>query len=438
MISFSSHSRMVLISIFLLLLLSCSGTTDAFPFSKTSGVTELTPATFNQFVSSHKPVYILFYAPWCGHCRKIHPEWEKFAQATQGTIRVGAVNADEHSQLGQQFGIRGFPTIKYWNVGEKQINKANEYDGPRQASSIQNRAMSLITAAGVNSIRNSNALREAVRAAPAKKAVVLFSAKTRIPPIFAVLSHSPKLKSMPFYFVGGQSKSTFAAEFGVDQLPTIAVLNATEENNSNNNNIKTVAYKGKQIAYEPIAKFLLACATDTVDELETEGTANGGDNNEGQNNEKTSKVNDNNNGSSSSKFAMPVRPVRLTAQMLENFCSPKMHKNGEKAPLCVISLTSAFKLDSVHELFRNEPLLFFEAHADRDVLLNALTDTLGLSDVAGKLKSEDAHNVLLLRAPKRNMIRYKVLDGVNTPDTLNAFLQKTMAGELQLEKKTLS
>ncbi|ORC93610.1 putative thioredoxin [Trypanosoma theileri] len=428
----------MLLSIFLLLLFTSSGTTNAFPFSKSSGVTELTPATFNQFVSTHKPVYILFYAPWCGHCRKIHPEWEKFAQATQGTIRVGALNADEHSQLGQQFGIRGFPTIKYWNVGEKKIYKASEYDGPRQASAIQNRAMSLITSAGIKTILNSDALREAVRAAPEKKVVVLFSSKTRIPPIFSVLSHSPRLKSMPFYFVGGQAKSTLAAEFGVHQLPTIAVLNATEEN------INTVVYKGKQIAYEPIAKFLLACATNTLDELETEGTASGGEDNEGKNNEKTSNVNDNgnnnnnNNGDTNSRLAMPVRPVRLTTQLLENFCSPKMHRNGEKAPLCVVSLTNAFKLDSVHELFRNEPLLFFEAHEDRDVLLTALRESFELSDVVDKLKSENTHNVLLLRAPKRDTIRYKVLEDVKSSDDLNTFLQKAMSGELQLEKKTVS
>ncbi|RNF11207.1 thioredoxin [Trypanosoma rangeli] len=245
-----------------MILLTSKGV-EGFPFTKSSGVVELTPASFNRFVSSHKPVYILFYAPWCGHCRKIHPEWEKFAQAVQGTIRVGAINADEHSQLGHQFGVRGFPTIKYWNVGEKDINKAQEYGGPRQAGAIQSSAMSQITSAGIKTIASSDALRKAVRMAPEKKVVVLFSSKQRVPAIFSVLSHSPRLKSMPFCFVGGQVKNELAAEFGVQAFPSIAVLNATD------GEIKTVVYPGKQIAYEPIAKFLLESATNVSDKSAT-------------------------------------------------------------------------------------------------------------------------------------------------------------------------
>ncbi|KEG06549.1 putative thioredoxin [Trypanosoma grayi] len=420
---FSSATVPLSVMLLLLLFLMNSGLAEAFPFSKASGVVELTPATLNQFVSTHKPVYVLFYAPWCGHCRKIHPEWEKFAQAVQGTIRVGAVNADAHKELGQQFSIRGFPTIKYWNVGEKRLNKALEYEGPRQASSLQAKAMSLITSTNVKKILNSDALREAVQNAPEKKAAVLFSSKSHVPPIFSVLSYSPRLKSMPFYFVGSQAKAGLALEFGVQQLPSIVVLNATD------GDIQKVAYPEKQISYEPIAKFLLACATDTLDEYRT---------GKGKDERVSEATGGGNSSSSGSKLALPVRPVRLTADALESFCSPKMHKNGEKAPLCVVSLTSAFKLDSVHELFRNEPLLFFEAHADRDMLIAALEEKIGLGAVATALKGEKPHDVLLLRAPKRDTVRYALLDEVKTADSLNAVLQKVVAGELPLAKKVVS
>ncbi|KAH8607401.1 putative Thioredoxin [Trypanosoma vivax] len=232
----------------------------AFPFPKSSGVVELTPSTLPGFLSTHKPVFILFYAPWCGHCRRIHPEWEKFAKAVEGVVRVGAINVDEHQQVGQQFSIRGFPTVKFWGLGEKVMNKAEDYNGQRDAGSIQARAISVITSSSVKELSTSKELRDAAESAPGKKIVVLFSAKSRVPPIYAVLSHSPRLKVMPFYFVGKQMDSDLAKEFGVEKLPGIVVLNATGAD------MKMVKYPGKKIAYNPIAKYLLACAVDTFDE----------------------------------------------------------------------------------------------------------------------------------------------------------------------------
>ncbi|EKF39342.1 thioredoxin, putative [Trypanosoma cruzi marinkellei] len=413
---------------FMILLLTSNVFAEAFPFTKFSGVVELTPATFKNFVSSHKPVYILFYAPWCGHCRKIHPEWEKFAQAAYGTVRVGAINADEHSQIAGQFGIRGFPTIKYWNVGEKNINKAQEYNGPRQAKSLQANAMNQITSSGVKKVKSSDALREAAQKAPEKKIVVLFSSKPRIPAIFAVLSHSPRLKSMPFYFVGENAKKEVLEEFGVQERPSIAVLNATE------GDIKTVLYPGKQIAYEPIAKFLLACATDDADMLDA-ATGNAGESPE--ENDSGKEKNTAAAGGGTPTPALPVRPVRLTAQLLADFCVPATLRVHERAPLCVLSLTSAFTLERVHEMFRNEPLLFFEADEDRDVILSALREDLGLEEVANSLEGGAAHQMLLLRAAKRDTIRYKLLDGIETVEGANEVLQRVLSGDLQLGKKVL-
>ncbi|RNF20506.1 thioredoxin [Trypanosoma conorhini] len=415
------------------LLLTSTGVVEGFPFTKSSGVVELTPASFNRFVSSHKPVYVLFYAPWCGHCRKIHPEWEKFAQAVQGTIRVGAVNADEHSQLGHQFGVRGFPTIKYWNLGEKNISKAQEYGGPRQAGAIQSSAMSQISSAGIKTIKSGDALRKAVHMAPEKKVVVLFSSKQRVPAIFSVLSLSPRLKSMPFYFIGGQVKNELAAEFGVQALPSIAVLNAT------GGNISTVVYTGKQIAYEPIAKFLSEFATDVADKsaAASEKDTDGAEVKDSGKDKNSATATAGAGGSSQGRPALPVRPVRLTTELLADFCLPKTLRTNGQAPLCVVSLTSAFTLDRVHDTFRNEPLIFFEGHADRDVLIAALRGDLGLPEVADSVNGAAVHQVLLLRAAKRDVIRYKLLDGIETVDGVNDFLQKVLTGELRLGKKVL-
>ena len=87
-------------------------------------VIDLTPSNFDSEIKS-SPVYLVeFYAPWCGHCKALVPEYKKAAAALKGIVKVGAVNADDHKSLGGQYGVRGFPTIKMFVNG-----KAIDYNG---------------------------------------------------------------------------------------------------------------------------------------------------------------------------------------------------------------------------------------------------------------------------------------------------------------------
>jgi protein disulfide-isomerase-like protein len=69
-----------------------------------------------------------FYAPWCGHCKNLAPEYEKAAKALKGIASIAAVDATKE-QVNVQ--IQGYPTIKFFVDG-----KATEYDGPRSADGI--------------------------------------------------------------------------------------------------------------------------------------------------------------------------------------------------------------------------------------------------------------------------------------------------------------
>ena len=71
-----------------------------------------------------------FYAPWCGHCQRLTPEYTKAAKALKGVVKIGAVNADEHKSLGGQYQVQGFPTIKIFGVNK---NKPEDYQGERTA-----------------------------------------------------------------------------------------------------------------------------------------------------------------------------------------------------------------------------------------------------------------------------------------------------------------
>uniref|UniRef100_A0A0N7ZDR5 Protein disulfide-isomerase A6 homolog n=1 Tax=Scylla olivacea TaxID=85551 RepID=A0A0N7ZDR5_SCYOL len=110
-------------------------------YSSSSGVVDLTPANFQRDVVNSDEVWIVeFYAPWCGHCQRLVPEYQKAAQALKGVVKVGGVNADDHKSLAQQFGISGFPTIKIFGLDKK---KPQDYNGQRTAKGIVDFALNV-------------------------------------------------------------------------------------------------------------------------------------------------------------------------------------------------------------------------------------------------------------------------------------------------------
>uniref|UniRef100_A0A9L0TTF7 Protein disulfide-isomerase TMX3 n=1 Tax=Equus caballus TaxID=9796 RepID=A0A9L0TTF7_HORSE len=56
-----------------------------------------------------------FYAPWCGHCKKLEPIWNEVGlemKSIGSPVKVGKMDATSYSSIASEFGVRGYPTIK--------------------------------------------------------------------------------------------------------------------------------------------------------------------------------------------------------------------------------------------------------------------------------------------------------------------------------------
>lgn len=103
-----------------------------------SAVLDLLPTNFDEVVlKSGKPALVEFFAPWCGHCKNLAPIYEELGLAFEGQkdkVTIAKVDADAHKDLGQRFGVQGFPTLKWF---DGKSDKPEEYNSGRDIDSLK-------------------------------------------------------------------------------------------------------------------------------------------------------------------------------------------------------------------------------------------------------------------------------------------------------------
>jgi thioredoxin 2 len=94
---------------------------------------ELTDANFDAVTrGTGLPVLVDFWAPWCGPCLAMAPQFERASQQLKGRVLFARVNSDENPQTSRRFAIRSIPTLVRLAAGREVARQA----GALQAGQI--------------------------------------------------------------------------------------------------------------------------------------------------------------------------------------------------------------------------------------------------------------------------------------------------------------
>ncbi|TVU29740.1 hypothetical protein EJB05_21324, partial [Eragrostis curvula] len=133
-----------------------------FEIPRDGTVVELDESNFDAALRSADYLFVDFYAPWCGHCKRLAPQLDEAAPVLAGLatpIVIAKVNADKYKNLRSKYEIDGFPTLMFFDHGVP-----SEYTGSRKADLLIENLKKLVAPA-VSVLKSDAAIKGFVEAA---------------------------------------------------------------------------------------------------------------------------------------------------------------------------------------------------------------------------------------------------------------------------------
>ena len=105
---------------------------EPVPESNDDPVYVLVGSEFENVIGKEQDVFVEFYAPWCGHCKRLAPEYEKVGEAFSDveSVVIAKIDATENDTPED---IKGFPTLLFYPKGQTEAVK---YSGDRKQEAI--------------------------------------------------------------------------------------------------------------------------------------------------------------------------------------------------------------------------------------------------------------------------------------------------------------
>ncbi|KAL2497323.1 Protein disulfide-isomerase 5-2 [Abeliophyllum distichum] len=194
-------------------------------FKVNGKVLELEESNFGAAISTFDYILVDFYAPWCGHCKRLAPELDKAAPVLAGLkqpIIVAKIDADRYKRLASKHEIDGYPTLKMFIRGVP-----SDYYGPRNADLLV-RFLKKFVAPDVSILNSDSSISEFVEAAGTHFPIFIgFGLNESVISNLAV-----KYKKKAWFSVAKDFSGAVMTKYDFDKVPALASIHPAHNEQS--------------------------------------------------------------------------------------------------------------------------------------------------------------------------------------------------------------